>query len=344
MAYRDNTRADQIPPYYSQIQDPNGQVRFRNFDDKAIFDEYAAYVESASSRNFVIDFGTEEAWAAFDVGQCEIESLLRSEVRVHPSRSTADKLTARCRGLRRCRRDGCKCMEYTIAWDCQLITFPYKKHLGARAAKRSCEGLLPRAVYNQHADTKPHQSIALHYDFSPRLLGSMCTEPLKPVPIPTNQHKSLLHGMRYLHRDKDNQGDVDEKSIRNSSADLEGHPSSSDQPSIKSTSETLDLNHYRIVDDVWHFSSVDWGRNCKSLGRRLARAYAVVANFVKVSCIGYNSLYQCPGPNSSSGWHSEGEVPVVPAGKRVWTWLVLCGDGKNYAALFCLLHCLTLIS
>lgn len=80
MAYRDNARADRIPPYYSQIQDQNGQVRFRNFDDKAIFDEYAAYVESASSRNFVIDFGAEEAWAALDIGQYEIDRLLQSEV------------------------------------------------------------------------------------------------------------------------------------------------------------------------------------------------------------------------------------------------------------------------
>lgn len=81
MAYRDTARADQVPPHYSQIRDANGQVRFRNFDDRSIFDEYAAYVESVSSRNFVIDFGEKEAWAAFDVGQREIDGLLGLEVR-----------------------------------------------------------------------------------------------------------------------------------------------------------------------------------------------------------------------------------------------------------------------
>jgi len=84
MDYRDTARADQVPSYYSQIQDQNGQVRFRNFDDKDTFDDYAAYVESATSRNFVLDFGEKEAWAAFNVGRCEIDGLLGSEVRGCP--------------------------------------------------------------------------------------------------------------------------------------------------------------------------------------------------------------------------------------------------------------------
>lgn len=105
------------------------------------------------------------------------------------------------------------------------------------------------------------QSIALHYNFSPRLLGSMCSEPLKPMPIAPNQHISRLHGLRYLHREKGDQ-EVEEKSILDGAADLEGCVSSSEHPSVGSTCPTLDLNHYRIADDVWHFSSVDWGRNC----------------------------------------------------------------------------------
>ena len=27
----------------------------------------------------------------------------------------------------------------------------------------------------------------------------------------------------------------------------------------------LDINHYRIVNEVWHFCSVDWGSKCKAL-------------------------------------------------------------------------------
>jgi len=117
----------------------------------------------------------------------------------------------------------------------------------------------------QLANMQPLQSIALRYDFSPRLLGSMCSEPLKPIPIPPNQHISLLHGLRYLHREKGDQ-EVEEKSILDGAADVEGRLSSLEQRSIRSTRPSLDLNHYRIVDDVWHFSSVDWGRNCKPVG------------------------------------------------------------------------------
>ena len=25
----------------------------------------------------------------------------------------------------------------------------------------------------------------------------------------------------------------------------------------------LDLNHYKMVNEVWHFYSVDWGTNCR---------------------------------------------------------------------------------
>lgn len=157
-------------------------------------------------------------------------------------------------------------MDYKIVEDCQLTT-TLQETFGRRSYRRILSRSFTSSCAIIHMLIQTTlQSIALHYDFSPRLLGSMCTEPLKPVPIPANQYKSRLHGLRYLHRDKDDQGDVDEKSIRDSSADLEGHLSPSDQPSISSTSETLDLNHYRIVDDVWHFSSVDWGLNCKSLG------------------------------------------------------------------------------
>ena len=91
----------------------------------------------------------------------------------------------------------------------------------------------------------------------------MCSEPLKPIPIPPSPRTSRVHGLRYLHREKAGEGEVEEQSILEGAADLEGRVTSSEQPSISSTRPSLDLNHYRIVDDVWHYSSVDWGRNCK---------------------------------------------------------------------------------
>lgn len=118
------TRADQVPPYYSQISDQHGQMRFRNFDDKSTFDEYAAKVESASSRNFVIDFGPKEACAAFDVDQSEINGLLASEVRNGSVCSAMIRLTVLPRDLRHCQRDGCKCTgsNSTLGWGLTTIS------------------------------------------------------------------------------------------------------------------------------------------------------------------------------------------------------------------------------
>jgi hypothetical protein len=81
MAHSDTAEADFVPPYYSLVQTVGDRVRFRNFDDRNTFAEYASYVESADSRNFVIDFGVKEAWAAFNIGQREMDGLLRSKVR-----------------------------------------------------------------------------------------------------------------------------------------------------------------------------------------------------------------------------------------------------------------------
>jgi hypothetical protein len=32
----------------------------------------------------------------------------------------------------------------------------------------------------------------------------------------------------------------------------------------KDSTKMLDLNHYLIIDEVWHYSSVDMGKKCKS--------------------------------------------------------------------------------
>ncbi len=116
MAYRDTVTADQLPTYYSQIRDQNGQVRFQNFEDKSVYDRYAAYVESVSSRNFVIDFGEKEAWAAFNVGQQEIDSLLGSEVRSRSTGSAEHIVNVCFRDLRLCQRDGCKYTGCRARW------------------------------------------------------------------------------------------------------------------------------------------------------------------------------------------------------------------------------------
>lgn len=91
----------------------------------------------------------------------------------------------------------------------------------------------------------------------------MCSKPLKPLTVPTGQRTSRGYGFRHLRRARDGPEEKDEKSMSDYVLDLEGRMSSAEQPIVRHVDRTLDLNHYRIVDEVWHFSSVDWGSNCK---------------------------------------------------------------------------------
>jgi hypothetical protein len=68
----------------------------------------------------------------------------------------------------------------------------------------------------------------------------------------------------------------------------------------------LTYTSYHIVDDVWHWSSVDWGRR-----------------FV---CLGYNSLHNVRTKRADYHDDELDDNRDVPHGKRVWSWLVLCED------------------
>jgi hypothetical protein len=93
------------------------------------------------------------------------------------------------------------------------------------------------------------QAISDRYGFSPRLLGLMADEPMKPKIVPAPTHQSHLSDM--FHSRKDNiQSDTLEKGSQDNE---DGH---------SYQEEYLDLNHYQIVDEVWHYSSVDWGSKC----------------------------------------------------------------------------------
>ncbi|KAK3672525.1 hypothetical protein LTR78_007575 [Recurvomyces mirabilis] len=59
-------------------------------------------------------------------------------------------------------------------------------------------------------------------------------------------------------------------------------------------------NLYRIIDDLWHYSSVDLGRS--------------------YVCIGYNSIF------GTKHADSEDDNGILPHCTRIWTWLVLCDD------------------
>lgn len=54
------------------------------------------------------------------------------------------------------------------------------------------------------------------------------------------------------------------RSVESHFGDMEGHHELGERESSE-----LDLNYYRLVNEVWHFCSVDWGSRCKFLALML---------------------------------------------------------------------------
>ena len=153
--------------------------------------------------------------------------------------------------------------------------------------------------------------IGKRYGLSSRLLAIM-------------QSKHIIMHDRQSPGDQQGQGFMQEKTgavfPKSSIGDIESNLSTTN--STRSFSKGMNQDsHYRIADKIWHYSSVDWGE--------------------KYHCIGYNSLYNLEAeiPNAAKDNHSpagskqkqqkteDSRLGSRPPGKRVWTWLILCGDG-----------------
>ncbi|KAK4993970.1 hypothetical protein LTR50_000186 [Elasticomyces elasticus] len=96
------------------------------------------------------------------------------------------------------------------------------------------------------------EAIAKSYDFSPRLLALMCSDPQGVRPplaaLPCAQPTSSTSTQNSA------------PSIREH-VDLEKGTMASKGSSISSLDAVRSGNLYDIVDEVWHYSSVDWGRS-----------------------------------------------------------------------------------
>lgn len=68
--------------YYSRFKsNSNLQEKFHDIDDEAQFRAYLSYLQDARTRNFMLDFGNDDAWCAVDLEEEDIATLLRSAVR-----------------------------------------------------------------------------------------------------------------------------------------------------------------------------------------------------------------------------------------------------------------------
>ncbi|KAE8145999.1 ADP-ribosylation factor [Aspergillus avenaceus] len=65
--------------YYSSFtRDLNIRNNFHDIDNEVQFRTYLGHLQDAQTRNFVLDFGNDDAWCAVNLGQDDIASLLRS--------------------------------------------------------------------------------------------------------------------------------------------------------------------------------------------------------------------------------------------------------------------------
>ncbi|KAH8730972.1 hypothetical protein GQ44DRAFT_767543 [Phaeosphaeriaceae sp. PMI808] len=148
-----------------------------------------------------------------------------------------------------------------------------------------------------------------HFDFTPRLLGMMRSDPCPPRQPSLRKKKSSSTLRSRLSYKSSKSGSIKMRAKQANQASLDSEESIGMTELMHSTQLELiqDLSHYQIVNDVWHWSTVDWGRR-----------------FV---CLGYNSLHNV-GTKPLDDEHNDtaDRSRDVPHGKRIWNWLLLCED------------------
>ena len=96
------------------------------------------------------------------------------------------------------------------------------------------------------------EALADYYGFSPRLSGLMRQDPNKPVVVPLANHQSRR-------RDVINRFKFERQSFESQVADMEMTLATD---STATHAMGADINHYRLVDEIWYYCSVDWGTRC----------------------------------------------------------------------------------
>ncbi|OSS49562.1 hypothetical protein B5807_06240 [Epicoccum nigrum] len=158
--------------------------------------------------------------------------------------------------------------------------------------------------YNQK-DTL--RTLGQHYDFSPRLLGMMCSDPIPPRSEASSLEKSISTlRSRASHRSKHSKSSSQKSKSGSNKNTIDSEESVGMTELMHSAQLEMvrDLTHYQIVEDIWHWSTVDWGR--------------------RYLCLGYNTLHNVRNKQTQS--HRLDRDQDVPHGKRVWNWLLLCED------------------
>lgn len=138
-------------------------------------------------------------------------------------------------------------------------------------------------IWNPHEQKDIIETLAAHYDFTPRLRSFMLSPPMK---FPTSSSSSGSSKTSFFHRSghspwkknsalpKTSNQNGHRLDAEKSSPDSSVHASSSQDaenqngvmdPVYPSNYRSMDdLNIYNMANNIWHFQTVDWGRRCKS--------------------------------------------------------------------------------
>lgn len=216
--FRPASPVERLPVYYEDFDDEEILASFRDFDDGRNFDLFDRQTRNPRSSNFVIDFGDDDAYCAFDLGSHSIS---------------------------------------------RLLAVPRPSNLHTRWIN----------LWVPHLQKDTLHVLAKHYDFSPRLLGMMCSDPLpaRSGPLHTKQSSNTLGSAQSQksHRSKGSAGSTEKEEF-----DSEESIGMTDMMHSTQLEMVRDLSHYHIVDEVWHWSTVDWGRRCESLKLGFTETFA----------------------------------------------------------------------
>jgi hypothetical protein len=103
-----------------------------------------------------------------------------------------------------------------------------------------------------------------YFDFTPRLLGMMRSDPCPPRSQSMRKRKSSST-LRSMLSHMSNKSDLTKQRAKEANqATMDSEESIGMTELMHSTQLEMvqDLSHYQLVDDVWHWSTVDWGRRC----------------------------------------------------------------------------------
>ena len=93
----------------------------------------------------------------------------------------------------------------------------------------------------------------------------MCCDPLRPEPAikPVPQVSRVRQALNKRSREAYQRSQLEAQNQAHTLSKLESDVESQEmKANPNSAAMRLDLNHYRIVNEIWHFISVDWGHRC----------------------------------------------------------------------------------